>query len=225
MDGYLAARMIRGPLCLYDIDIAVDGGDTFIITTADRAADLPLPPVMVRRRPRHRRQERADQVAEPAPARPAGDGESARGQERLSIDASTSCWPRRGLGHRPGLVENLGFCGRARPGRSSRTTGWPTTTRSGHDQGRGAAQPRTAARCPRAAPRAAATCARRFPAAGPGGGPPGTDAERLVAISARCDQGATSTPRASRSGAARPGPAWRLYRSTSVRRLGGRHPL
>ena len=47
MDDYLAARMIREPLCLYDMDIAVDGGDAFIITTAERAADLPLPPVLV----------------------------------------------------------------------------------------------------------------------------------------------------------------------------------
>ena len=38
MDDYLAARMIREPLCLYDMDIAVDGGDAFIITTAERAA-------------------------------------------------------------------------------------------------------------------------------------------------------------------------------------------
>ena len=47
MDDYLAARMIREPLCLYDMDIAVDGGDAFIITTAERAADLPLPPVLI----------------------------------------------------------------------------------------------------------------------------------------------------------------------------------
>ena len=47
MDDYLAARMIREPLCLYDMDIAVDGGDAFIITTAERAADLSLPPVLV----------------------------------------------------------------------------------------------------------------------------------------------------------------------------------
>jgi acetyl-CoA acetyltransferase len=47
MEDYLAARMIREPLCLYDMDIAVDGGDAFIITTAERAAGLPLPPVLV----------------------------------------------------------------------------------------------------------------------------------------------------------------------------------
>jgi hypothetical protein len=39
--------MIRSPLCLYDMDPAVDGADAFIITTAERAAGLPLPPVVV----------------------------------------------------------------------------------------------------------------------------------------------------------------------------------
>jgi acetyl-CoA acetyltransferase len=47
MQDYLSARMVRSPLCLYDMDVAVDGGDAFIITTAERARDLRLPPVLV----------------------------------------------------------------------------------------------------------------------------------------------------------------------------------
>lgn len=47
MQDYLSARMIRSPLCLYDMDVAVDGGDAFIITTAEHARDLRLPPVLV----------------------------------------------------------------------------------------------------------------------------------------------------------------------------------
>jgi acetyl-CoA acetyltransferase len=47
MQDYLAARMIRSPLCLYDMDVAVDGADAFVITTAERARDLRLPPVLV----------------------------------------------------------------------------------------------------------------------------------------------------------------------------------
>lgn len=47
MDDYLNARMVREPLCLYDMDVAVDGGDAFILTTAERARDLALPPVLV----------------------------------------------------------------------------------------------------------------------------------------------------------------------------------
>jgi acetyl-CoA acetyltransferase len=47
MDDYLAARMIRWPLGLLDMDVPVDGADAFVITTAERARDLPLPPVLI----------------------------------------------------------------------------------------------------------------------------------------------------------------------------------
>jgi acetyl-CoA acetyltransferase len=47
MADYLGARMIREPLCLLDMDVPVDGADAFIITTAERAQDLPLPPVLI----------------------------------------------------------------------------------------------------------------------------------------------------------------------------------
>jgi acetyl-CoA acetyltransferase len=44
---YLGGRMIREPLCLYDMDLAVDGADAFVLTTTERARDLPRPPVLV----------------------------------------------------------------------------------------------------------------------------------------------------------------------------------
>jgi acetyl-CoA acetyltransferase len=47
MDEYLAARMIRWPLCILDMDVPVDGADAFIITTAERARDLATPPVLI----------------------------------------------------------------------------------------------------------------------------------------------------------------------------------
>ena len=47
MEDYLAGRMIRWPLCIYDMDVAVDGADAFVITTAERARDLPHAPVLV----------------------------------------------------------------------------------------------------------------------------------------------------------------------------------
>jgi acetyl-CoA acetyltransferase len=47
MDDYLDSRMIRWPLRLYDMDVPVDGADAFVITTAERARDLPLPPVLI----------------------------------------------------------------------------------------------------------------------------------------------------------------------------------
>lgn len=47
MDDYLTARMIRWPLCLFDMDVPIDGADAFVVTTAERARDLPHPPVLV----------------------------------------------------------------------------------------------------------------------------------------------------------------------------------
>ncbi len=47
MDDYLNARMIRWPLCLLDMDVPVDGADAFIITTAERAKDMPHRPVLI----------------------------------------------------------------------------------------------------------------------------------------------------------------------------------
>ncbi|WP_249354243.1 thiolase family protein [Rhodococcus sp. USK13] len=47
MDGYLAGRMIREPLCVYDMDVPIDGADAFVVTTAERAADGPNRPVTI----------------------------------------------------------------------------------------------------------------------------------------------------------------------------------
>lgn len=47
MDDYLSARMIRWPLCLLDMDVPVDGADAFVITTTERARDLPHRPVLI----------------------------------------------------------------------------------------------------------------------------------------------------------------------------------
>ena len=47
MDDYLAARMIREPLCLLDMDVPIDGADAFVVTTTERARDLPQQPVLI----------------------------------------------------------------------------------------------------------------------------------------------------------------------------------
>ncbi|MCP5024909.1 MAG: thiolase family protein [Actinomycetia bacterium] len=47
MDEYLAGRMVRDPLTIYDMDVPVDGADAFVITTVERARDLAHPPVLV----------------------------------------------------------------------------------------------------------------------------------------------------------------------------------
>jgi acetyl-CoA acetyltransferase len=47
LDDYAAARMIRWPLCLLDMDIPVDGADALVLTTVDRAAQLDRPTVVI----------------------------------------------------------------------------------------------------------------------------------------------------------------------------------
>jgi acetyl-CoA acetyltransferase len=44
---YIGAPMINDPICRYDCDIPVDGVAAFVFTSAERAADLPHPPVYV----------------------------------------------------------------------------------------------------------------------------------------------------------------------------------
>lgn len=47
LDDYLGGRMVRDPLTVFDMDVPVDGADAFVITTLDRARDLPQPPVLI----------------------------------------------------------------------------------------------------------------------------------------------------------------------------------
>ncbi len=47
LEDYRNARIVRWPLGLYDMDVAVDGADAFIVTTAERARDLALPPILI----------------------------------------------------------------------------------------------------------------------------------------------------------------------------------
>jgi acetyl-CoA acetyltransferase len=47
MEDYLTARMVREPLSMLDMDYPVDAADAFVITTAERAADLAQPAVLV----------------------------------------------------------------------------------------------------------------------------------------------------------------------------------
>ena len=46
-EDYDAARMVRDPLCLLDMELPVDGADAFVLTSAERSTSLPHPPVLV----------------------------------------------------------------------------------------------------------------------------------------------------------------------------------
>lgn len=45
--GYLEARMVSDPLCMYDCDIACDGATAFVVSSADHASGLDHPAVTV----------------------------------------------------------------------------------------------------------------------------------------------------------------------------------
>ncbi|MGE0384661.1 MAG: thiolase family protein [Gammaproteobacteria bacterium] len=47
LEDYMKARMVREPLCILDMDVPVDGADAFVLTTAERARDLPRKPVYI----------------------------------------------------------------------------------------------------------------------------------------------------------------------------------
>lgn len=46
-DEYFAAPMVAEPVCRFDCDLPVDGAAAFVLTTAERAAHLPHPPVYI----------------------------------------------------------------------------------------------------------------------------------------------------------------------------------
>ena len=47
VEDYLAGRVLSDPVCMFDCDIPVDGVAAFVFTAAERARDLPNPPVYV----------------------------------------------------------------------------------------------------------------------------------------------------------------------------------
>lgn len=47
MEEYLAGRMVRDPLGMFDMDLPIDGADAFILTTAERARDMARPAVLI----------------------------------------------------------------------------------------------------------------------------------------------------------------------------------
>ena len=47
MQDYLDARMVREPLCIFDMDLPIYGADAVVITSTERAHDLPKKPVLI----------------------------------------------------------------------------------------------------------------------------------------------------------------------------------
>ena len=47
MEAYLQGRMVREPLCVYDMDVPVDGANAFVVTTTERARNGPHQPILI----------------------------------------------------------------------------------------------------------------------------------------------------------------------------------
>lgn len=118
MDEYLTGRMIREPLCMYDMDIPTDGADAFIVTTAERARDMAQPAVLVH-------------------AVSSGQAGTSSEEHTLDFDHTSQVVTARNLWARSDLtlsdldvyclydgftiitlnwLENMGFCGRGEAG-------------------------------------------------------------------------------------------------------------
>lgn len=116
LDGYLEARMISDPLCLYDCDVHCDGSTALVLSHVDYSRDAPAPPVRIEAvgvAPTERRYY------------------SQIGDLRPGIRAATQMWSRTDLkpsdvdvaGLYDGFsiltllwLESLGFCGRGESG-------------------------------------------------------------------------------------------------------------
>ena len=114
MEDYYAARMIREPLCMLDMDLPVDGADAFVLTTAERAR-RPRAAAGARARDGHRprRAERRGPAAEHPPPRPARRDRHAQGEERRVDRRRRRVLPVRRV-HRSSptqWIENAGWCG------------------------------------------------------------------------------------------------------------------
>lgn len=46
-EDYLGGRMVREPLGVFDMDLPVDGADAFVLTSTERARDLPHTPILM----------------------------------------------------------------------------------------------------------------------------------------------------------------------------------
>ena len=113
LDDYYAARMIREPLCMLDMDLPVDGADAFVLTTAERGEDAAAS-AGARPRDGHRprRPERRGPAPEPRATTASTSSSSAPGQERHLDRRRRRLLPVRRLhDHHDAWIENTGWCG------------------------------------------------------------------------------------------------------------------
>jgi acetyl-CoA acetyltransferase len=118
MDDYLAGRMVRDPLTVFDMDIPIDGADAFVITTAERARDLPNPPVLIHATTLgHTDYGSEEQLRDFDHSGQVAVGERLWAKSDLALDDVDLYYPYEGFSNIVlTWLENVGYCGRGEGG-------------------------------------------------------------------------------------------------------------
>lgn len=118
MEEYLNGRMVRDPLSVYDMDIPIDGADAFIVTTADRARDLPQPPVLIHAATLgHTDYGSEEQLRDLDHAGQVVVAERLWAKSDLTLDDVDVFYPYEGFSNIAlAWFENVGYCGRGEGG-------------------------------------------------------------------------------------------------------------
>ncbi|MGD9755057.1 MAG: thiolase family protein [Acidimicrobiia bacterium] len=118
MDAYLEGRMVRDPLSVYDMDIPVDAADAFIVTTAERARDLPRPPVLIHATTLgHTDYGSEEQLRDLDHAGQVVVARTLWAKSELTLGDVDVLYPYEGFSNIAlAWMENLGYCGRGEAG-------------------------------------------------------------------------------------------------------------
>ncbi len=118
IEDYAAARMVREPLSMLDMDVPVDGADAFVVTTAERARNLRHTPVLVHAATVGLGTSNEDQLPSLGRHGQHVVVEALRAKSDLWIDAVDVFFPYDGFTIITlGWIENTGWC---KPGEAGR---------------------------------------------------------------------------------------------------------
>ena len=118
MESYLAGRMVRDPLTVYDMDIPVDAADAFIVTTAERARDMPHTPVLFHAATLgHTDYGSEEQLGDLDHAGQVVVGDRLWAKSELTLNDIDVFYPYEGFSNIAlAWFENVGYCGRGEGG-------------------------------------------------------------------------------------------------------------
>ncbi len=118
LEGYLEGRMVRDPLCVYDMDVPIDGADAFVLTTRERARDFPHEPVWIHAATLgHTDYGSEEQLRDLDHSGQVVVGERLWAKSELTLDDVDLFYPYEGFSNIAlTWFENVGYCGRGEGG-------------------------------------------------------------------------------------------------------------